>query len=70
MNDLIDQMSYTDCFIQINALLFSYGCDEKEVPVLYEPKEEIIKKYLKAFIKIGPKKKIMVDGVMCDMVQE
>lgn len=66
MNDLIDEMSYMDCLIQINALLLSYGLREDEIPTMYEPNEIAGRKLLKAIIKIGPKRKIMIDGVICD----
>lgn len=66
MNELIDKMSHMDCCIQINALLFSYGLTEDEIPNIMESNEIAFRKLLKAIIKIGPKRKIMIDGVFCD----
>lgn len=70
MNELIDQMSQMDCIIQINALLLSYGLTEDEIPHAHELNEIAFRKLLKAIIKIGPKRKIMIDGVICDATEE
>ncbi len=62
MNDIIDEMSVEDCCAQITALLLSYGFSEEEVPQIGDKNKEAMRKILKALIKIGPKRKIVVNG--------
>lgn len=63
MNELIDKMSVTDCCAQIMALLLSWGLSQEEIPQIGETNHIAMQKLLKALIKVGPKKKIMIDGV-------